>query len=50
MLDELPAYFASADKSEDSTSFAFSGAWVGLHTEITVCKAGGVAHLLVEID
>lgn len=43
-------FFANAEKTETPEAYQFVGSWMGLYTELTVKKAGGIDRLNVEID
>lgn len=43
-------FFANAEQHETPDAFQFVGSWVGLYTELTVKKTGGIDRLYVEID
>jgi predicted flap endonuclease-1-like 5' DNA nuclease len=48
--DEVATFFRDADRSETPDRYLFTGAWLGLYTEVGVRKAGGVDRLFIEID
>ena len=51
MLDAISSeFFANAEQTETPDAYQFVGSWLGLYTEVSVNKTGGIGRLYVEID
>lgn len=50
MHDEISLFFADAELYETDKSYTFVGSWLGLYSEASVKKSGGLERIYVEID